>query len=200
MKKATLSRYDIDSQGRFIIDVASSRIEELYSNFERTVPYLKKDLDEYFVDYLIECVREIGSNSFIIRLDLEHLPDDLKKDRVIKSIRNYFIYLIECEKRKMKDMFRTSAVFFAGGVAIMVISILMRRAHFNSTNVIVEVLSEGLTVAAWVALWESLANLLIKLRPYLRNIRIYNKLAKAQVLFYKVHQDQSSDRAQSAVI
>jgi hypothetical protein len=45
------------------------------------------------------------------------------------------------------------------------------------------VFSEGLTIAAWVAIWEALANALLQWAPQRHNIRIFEHLATAPVLF-----------------
>ncbi|MGE5337782.1 MAG: hypothetical protein ACM3PU_08130, partial [Gemmatimonadota bacterium] len=44
-------------------------------------------------------------------------------------------------------------------------------------------LAEGLTVAAWVALWQVLASLLTKVPSTLRDIRRYERISAAPVEF-----------------
>jgi hypothetical protein len=46
--------------------------------------------------------------------------------------------------------------------------------------------SEGLAVAAWVSLWEALANFLIQCPPHNREIRLYKHLADASVTFQEL--------------
>jgi hypothetical protein len=45
------------------------------------------------------------------------------------------------------------------------------------------VFAEGLTVAAWVSLWEALAVLLIEWFPHRKNIVLYRRLANAELVF-----------------
>jgi hypothetical protein len=47
-------------------------------------------------------------------------------------------------------------------------------------------MSEGLTVAAWVSLWEALANFLIHWPPHNKELKVYDRLASAAVIFQKV--------------
>ena len=50
-------------------------------------------------------------------------------------------------------------------------------------GVVGQVCAEGLTVAAWVSMWEALATFLIQWRPYRRDIRLYRRIAGAEVSF-----------------
>ena len=50
-----LERYERTSDGKLIIDVSAARVEDLYSNFDRSAPYVRRDLDEDLADYLIAC-------------------------------------------------------------------------------------------------------------------------------------------------
>ena len=43
-------------------------------------------------------------------------------------------------------------------------------------------LVDGLTVAAWVALWEALATFFIEWPPFRRKLRLYEGLATAEVM------------------
>jgi hypothetical protein len=71
------SRYESHSTRRLAIDVSVGRIEELFEDFDSAASYVKKDLDQDFVDYLIESVREIGSYDFVIRINL---PTKVRRD------------------------------------------------------------------------------------------------------------------------
>jgi hypothetical protein len=57
MKKSIISRYERTEKNEVIIDASVRTVEDLYNNFDRTAPYLKKDLDQDFVDYIIEMSR-----------------------------------------------------------------------------------------------------------------------------------------------
>jgi len=52
MKKSIISRYERTENKEVIIDVSIRAVEDLYNNFDRTAPYLKKDLEQEFVDYV----------------------------------------------------------------------------------------------------------------------------------------------------
>ena len=63
-----LSRYEWDTTGNIVVDVSANRIEDLYNNFDKDAPYIRRDLDSDFADYLAACAREIGKSRFIKEL------------------------------------------------------------------------------------------------------------------------------------
>jgi hypothetical protein len=183
VKKSILSRYERTEQGEVVIDASVRTVEDLYNNFDRTAPYLKKDLDQEFVDYVTDCVREIGSHPFVIRISLSTMPDEPVMDRVRRSIRTYFLYLQETDRRALRNMVRRSILLFAIGVALLVPAILATRRSSMSEGVLAEVFAQGLTVAAWVSLWEAIANLFIEWYPHRHDIKQYGRVTEAPVMF-----------------
>lgn len=182
-RKKLLERYTQLEDGRVAIDVSLESVEDLYDRFERAVPFIKKDLNDEFADYLAESGREIGSHPFAVRLNLDRLPDESLMDRVRASIRRYFEYREGIEARAMKRMFDTSLWLGAGGFLLLAGDITLNRFFADTAGVVGGILLGGLTIAAWVALWEALANLLVNWAPHLRDIRLYRRLAGAEILF-----------------
>lgn len=168
-----------------IIDVAAGRVEDLYENFDRTAPYHKKDLDEGLVYYLTECVREIGKVEFVIRFTFERYPSDELVRRIRTSIHKFFIYQQELETGAMKKMLRTSLTLFVIGIAILGISLWLGHVITAAPerSFLDTFFAEGLTIVAWVSMWEGLATLLLNLIPHLNRISQYGSIACAPVLF-----------------
>lgn len=183
MEKRILERYARTGDGRLAIDVAAARIEDLYSCYDKSAPYLKKDLEPELVDYLVECARELGGESFVVRFSLDNAIDTEGAARLKESVRRYFLYLKHLELRELKSMFRTSLILLAVGIGILTLSVWLNRQIEVHETVIGRVFAEGLTVAAWVSLWEALATFLINWAPHRRRIRLYERIAAAPVLF-----------------
>ena len=198
MKKSIIGRYERTENNEVIIDVSIRAVEDLYNNFDRTAPYLKKDLEQEFVDYVIECVREIGRNNFIIRISLSNMPDEVVMERVRRSVRTFFHYLQEAEKRALRIMFRRSLVLFIIGIALLALAIVATRQLSSSRGVLAEVFAQGLTVAAWVSLWEAIANLFLEWYPHRQDIKIYNQVMNTQVTFR--HHNNSEDLNESHTV
>ena len=186
MKKTILERYEKTETGRLIIDVSIPTIEQLYNNFDRTAPYYRKELDPEFTDYLIESVNEIQNKKFVIRITLAYTPEDSLKDRIRNSINNYFLYLKELEYRALVVMLKRSLVLLGAGLVLLIFAIIATRNSTEEWGVLEEVLSQGLTVAAWVALWEATANIFLEWSPHHHNITIFNKIIKSPLWFRNI--------------
>lgn len=183
MKRDVLDRYERGADGSILIDVAADRVEDLYSDFDRSAPYIRRDLDQDLVDYLIDCARELESEPFTISFTLASPPDEAGLSRIRGSVNNFFLYLVEVEQLKVRQMVRRSLVLFCIGVAILFISVWANRWLGPDRTVVAHVFAEGLIVAAWVALWESLATFVIEWFPRLRNIKLYRRLSAVEPVF-----------------
>ena len=183
MKKTILGRYEVTDRHEVVIDVSIRTVEELYNNFDRNAPYTKKDLDQEFVDYIIDSVREIGDNSFIVRITLSSMPDKIIMNRVRGSIQTYFLYLKDVENRSIEVMFRRSFKLFGLGIFLLALGIILNRHFSTNEGFFTQIFSEGLTIAAWVSLWEAIAKIFIEWRPHTKNIELYERVMKAPVIF-----------------
>ncbi|MGB2822727.1 MAG: hypothetical protein WBF17_17215 [Phycisphaerae bacterium] len=183
MKRDALSRYERASDGSILIDVAAPRVEDLYNDFDRSAPYVRRDLSQDLVDYLIDCARELGREPFVLRFTLAESPDDSRLSRIRKSVNACLLYFAERERQEILRMVRRSAVLFCIGLAILFVSVSVNQALGAERSVVANVFAQGLTVAAWVSLWEALAVLLIEWSPHRKDILLYQRLANARLVF-----------------
>lgn len=183
MKKEILERYERNESGEVIINISAHKIEDLYDNFDRKSHFLKKDLNQDLVEYIIDSVSEIDSELFLIEFSLEQESKDEAISRVRNSINHFFLYMKELELKKMKEMMRTSIILLFTGLTLAGISVLVNDSALAKNSIIGGVIAEGLTVAAWVSLWESLATFLIKWMPYRKKISLYQKISDSKVTF-----------------
>jgi len=178
-----LDRYSRTDEGLVIIDIAANRVEELYSDYDNTAHFLKKDLEPDLVEYLVESAREIGKEPFGIRFSFASPVDEESTSRVYQSISTYFTYLGHRETRELKQMFRTSVILLLVGLAILTLAVRINLYFAHTETVVSHVFAEGLTVAAWVSLWNALATFLINWAPHHRERRLCARIAAAPVLF-----------------
>lgn len=183
MRRDVLSRYERDSDGNIIVDISATRVEDLYNDFDKSTPYIRRDLDQDLTDYLISCIRELASAPFIIRFTLTNQPDELKMERIRRSLNTYFLYLAETETLLILQMFRRSAIFLAIGIGLLCASVSLNQLLGPTRSLTANVFVEGLTVATWISLWEALATFLIEWFPHRKNVRLYRRLASTQLAF-----------------
>ncbi len=183
MDRHILDRYSRTDQGLVSIDIAANRVEELYSDYDNSAHFLKKDLEQNLVEYLVESARELGREPFVIRFSFGTPVNEEAMSRVRLSLGTYFTYLGHLQMRELRHMFRTSFILLMVGIAILYLAVRLNLYLEHGESVISRVFAEGLTVAAWVSLWESLATFLINWAPYRRQIRLCQRIAAAPVLF-----------------
>lgn len=183
MKQDIFSRYEPHSHKRLAIDVSVGKIEELFEDFDSAASYVKKDLDQDFVEYLIDSVREIGSYDFVIRINLPMHVKERHRKRLRKSIKSYFRYLELIERRKLKKTLWKSLMLFCLGMLLLAISMTLKGNMGHLSGVMQELMTEGLTVAAWVSLWSAFARLIFELGSMIADIRIFRRIASREVVF-----------------
>lgn len=181
MKKEILERYARTAGGAVIIDISADSVEELYNDYDWYAPYVKKELDADLVGYIIESVKEIGSEPFIIRFHIDTPVDAELASRLQESVRNYFRYLRELELHAFRKMVRTSFYLLLIGLAFITASIWVNTRFENAMGVLQKVFAEGLTVAGWVSLWEAVALFLIDWMPHRKTITMYERIAHSEI-------------------
>jgi hypothetical protein len=183
VKQDILNRYEFLSDKRLAIDVSVGKIEELFEDFDSAASFVKKDLDQDFVDYLIECVREINKYDFVIRINLPVSVQEDHRKRLRKSIKSYFRYLELLSRQNLRKMLWHSFLLFCLGMFLLTISLNLKGNVEHFGTMVEDLLIEGLTVAAWVSLWAAFANLIFKLTRIISEIRIYRRIAGIHVIF-----------------
>jgi hypothetical protein len=182
-KKAILNRYALTETGKIIIDVSASRVQDLYNDFDKTAPYIKKDLEGELVEYLLGCAHEIGKKEFVICFNVDEPMDKESINRVKESVRTYFSYLKELGSREIRDMLRRSFFLLFFGLSLLMLSLWVNKITSSIENVFVQIIAPGLTVVAWVSLWEAIATFLIQWRTKRKEIKLFERLSGVDISF-----------------
>lgn len=183
MKKSILNRYGRTESGTVILDVAATRVADLYENIDKVSPFVKKDLDPRLAEFLKDGAQDIGHEPFVIRITLNEAPSDELKGRVSASIANFFTYMIDVERRGMRKMAKRSLFLLVAGLSFLALATHLSDWLTGSAYDLVHVFPEGITVAGWVSLWHATATFLIDWAPRRTDIQHYRHLAEAPVLF-----------------
>lgn len=183
MKANILERYVRLADGRYVIDITAGKVSDLYDDFDNYTPYVRKELDQNLVEYITDSARDLRKNDFVIRFHLVEPADEEMKSRIMVSVKSYFLYLKTIELNELARVIRTSSIFFLLGIAMLFITVWVNENLSANVTVLEKVFAQGLTVASWVALWEALATFLVNWTPYSRQIRLYERIARAPVEF-----------------
>jgi hypothetical protein len=198
MKSTILERYSKTPDGHYIIDITAGKVNDLYDDFDSYTPYVRKELDQNLVDYITDSARDLASEDFVIRFHLLEPPVNEMKKRITASLHSYFRYLKTIELNELGRVMRTSSIFLLLGLAILFLSVWVNENLSDNITVLHKVFAQGLTVAAWVALWEALATFLINWTPYSRRIKLYERIASAAIEFMPA--TEQTETAESEIV
>lgn len=150
-------------------------------------PFIEKDLDDDAIAYIVSYFEEFALND---RIDiLIHLPKSQRKktsEKIIrKAIHNYFFYRKELELHKIKKQIDSSKLSLIIGFFILILSMAIKFFVVGYINYywLSVILSEGLTIGGWVAMWKPLGEILYAWLPMKRDKEIYKKISESNVDF-----------------
>ena len=177
MKDSIIERYEKNLNDEIIIKIYTSKIEDLYEDYDKKSTFIKKDLKDDLENYLIESVEEIGNHPFTINFSFDEKTDFSSNARLKNSTKEYFEYLQLLEHKKMKTQLKNSLIFLLIGFIFVSISFNISE----NENFFYRLISEGAMVGGWVSLWEALATILIKWLPLKNKLKIFRKISNANI-------------------
>lgn len=179
MKNSIINRYDKNQKEELILKISTSKVEDLFEDYDKKSTFIKKDLKESLEKYLIQSVEEIGNHPFIIKFYFDEISDEESNQKVRNSIKDYFEYLQYWEQKKMKEQIKNSFIFFIIGFVFVSISFNLSE----NEDFFIKLISEGAMVGGWVSLWEALATILIKWLPLRNKLKIFKNIFEAKIEF-----------------
>lgn len=165
---------------RVHIDLDTYR--DVYSEWDFS-PLINRDLDEDLIEYIYTCSKEIGlkrSMALVFHMP-ESLKDYVKELRSIEGYHRYFNYKLRMLKYKTWENRRQGLLLVVLGVVLLILSSF---SHLLSLEPLVEeVLSEGLMIGAWVAMWETFTILFFGTAEDRHMIRHYKRLNEIPIFY-----------------
>ncbi len=167
-----------------VIEIRLDTIHRLFNSMDPS-PFKERDLDQDAEEFIVSWAQEYPMKDPIrLVIHLNRLPDDFTPEQIESAIRNYFTYRATISRleftRLMKDA--RSSLFI--GVTFLAVCLTLAHAVGKGTAEAGgwrPILSEGLTIAGWVAMWKPVETALYRWWPVLRLDRIHRKLAGLSV-------------------
>jgi hypothetical protein len=173
-------RYEFTPEGRAIIDLTVENISDLFNSFDKRAVYTRRELDQDFVEYIVDCVKELGREEFEIRISIEKEFNVMQEHTLRKAIVNHFSYLYSIEHQRIKGEFKLFLFLTLLGVALAFL-VYKLNIQEDEAEVWLNIFYEGIVVAMWVAFWEAITSLIFGFRPYYKNRRMYSRIIKANL-------------------
>lgn len=172
-----------EREGKLLIELELHNMMQIFNSFD-PAPFHEKELDENADEYIYNTVGE-----FPLKQPLEiviYVPPpefNTKTERSLKeAIRNHFLYkkvLTEIDLRRLLQRGRRNMT-----IAIIFLFLCLLTIRLLSTlegGLLKTMLSEGLTIIGWVAMWEPIYVFLYGWWPIVQKRNIYRKILNMDV-------------------
>ena len=175
------NRYEFTKDGKAIIDISVESMNDLFNSFDKKASFVKRELDQDFVDYIIDSVKELGTREFLIRVSIDQEFNMLQENILRKAVANYFTYRYQIENLNLRKEVRKFTMLMMLGIVLFTIVSIYKLPDTPDIEVWKKILQEGMVVAAWVAIWEAVTSLIFGWNPYYIKRGIYERVAAAEL-------------------
>jgi hypothetical protein len=169
------------SEGPIKVRVAT--VDQLFNRMDPT-PLQERALDEEVADWIEEWAEDFDHHH---PLSLEiFVADGMvggREQAIADGLHNHFEYREWQAGRQLRKVFREGRISLVIGLAALAGFNAASRLIGSSTNPVVEVIHEGLSVLGWVSMWRPLEMLLYDWWPIRNERRACQRLAEATVTF-----------------
>ncbi len=174
-------RYEFTNDGKAIIDISVESMTDLFNSFDKKASFTKRELDQDFVDYTIDSVKELGEREFIIRVSVDQEFNMLQENILRKAVVNYFSFLYQVENRNLQREMRKFILLLALGIALLSFIYLHELPEAEEVELWKKIVQEGFVIAAWVSLWEAVSAFFFGWGPFYAKRRIYERIAATEL-------------------
>jgi len=178
-----IASYYNREQGRILIEVKAGSAARLFNAMDPS-PLEAKELDGATAEYIADAAREFPLKT-AMRLVLYPTGDkDWKSrpDAVREAVHNYFEYRAGVAARELRELLRRGWRSLAIGAAFLFACITARHLlGAYKEHLYHGIISEGLLISGWVAMWRPIQIFLYDWWPIRRKRMIYEKLSRMEV-------------------
>jgi len=166
-----------------LIELSLNKIGQLYNSFDPS-PFHEKELDSDADAYIFSAMREIGADK-PIKLVIDLPPEELKAPGaadIERAIRNHFAYRLQTARRDLRHELQRGRTSLLIGLAFLAACMIGREVALGFVpSAIQRILSEGLLIIGWVAMWGPLEVFLYGWWPVVCRARFLERLGVVDV-------------------
>ncbi|PAT01196.1 hypothetical protein CI105_08095 [Candidatus Izimaplasma bacterium ZiA1] len=170
-----------EEKNEFLLEMSLNNFDEMFDDWDASI-IRKKDLDPELVDYLIEAVTELPYKAKIgISFRLHKKHKDIRLEEITKTVfTNYFTYQIHLKNRQVYRLLKRASIYLILGFIFILFAYNLEN---NTTEILFDVLAEGLFIGGWVFVWESISLLFFKIKSVLSITKKYSKIINSRIYF-----------------
>lgn len=162
--------------GVVLVELRLSSLRQLFNSLD-PAPFHEKDLDADAEAYIVESVREFPLDQkmkLVIHLPRSELATSVN---LAASIHHHFLLRAQELRRELSYQLHQGRITLGIAVVFLFACLLLRQAVYSlDESTLTHVLSEGLLITGWVAMWRPIDILLYEWWPIRRRCRVAEKL------------------------
>ncbi len=146
-------------------------------------PFQEKDLDRDAEEFIVSWANEFPRGSELsLRVHLVEMPADDPTAMIADAVNNYFQYRRGGLQREFRQLMARGRLTLLIGLSFLAVCLLIAQYLYTlDKGPLIALLSEGLTIAGWVAMWRPMEIYLYEWWPIRRKMKLYEKLARMEV-------------------
>jgi len=165
------------------INLSLSNYEEIYNPYDYS-QYRKRDMDEYFLDYIYE--ESLGIPlKYNVKLSFhikKEIYDEEKTKNLKNAIKNNFKWRVEILSKKIKELYNKAILLFLAGLLFLGLTMIFTTS-VESVGSFFDIFVESLSIIWWVFLWDLIELLAFDLTKLLKKRRFLKRLVGSKVEF-----------------
>ena len=176
------------ASGKHSIQLKLRDPAQLFNSMDPS-PFNEKDLDHDAEEFIISWARELPPKAPLrLLVHFENaLQGDQSEESIGNSVRHYFGYRASINRLDLRQLLRQGRLSLLIGVGFLLLCFSASRflsIHFGDAS-FSAALSEGLTIAGWVAMWRPMEIFLYDWWPLKRRggllVRLSRMLVQVQI-------------------
>jgi hypothetical protein len=158
----------------YLIEIRLRDLRQLFNTLD-PAPFHEKDLDPAAEEYLVSAVREVGAHASKLVLYVPAAAESNQVHALVAAIRHYFTYRARHTGEQLRLLLRRGLVSFAIGCVFLFACLYLRQMIDGV------ILSEGLLILGWVAMWRPVEIFLYDWWPELGKRRLFARIGRMNI-------------------
>jgi hypothetical protein len=184
-------------RGSYLIEMRLRDIRQLFNTLDPS-PFNEKDLDAAAEEYLVSAARELGRHPSRL---VFHVPASSSSDarvEVASAVRHYFTHRAWHTGEQLRLLLMRGLISLAIGLLFLFTCLSMRQVLdvFGAVPG-KEILSEGLLILGWVAMWRPVEIFLYDWWPEFGKRRLFHRIAGMSIEVRPTEVEESSQLPQA---
>lgn len=166
----------------YLIEIRLSNVNQIFNSFDPS-PFLEKDLDQDAESYIVQSVSELSLKTPLkLVFYLSKQGQDEETAILPEAIHNYFEYRKHNAARELRQILRQGRISLIIGLLFLGVCIsISKLITLFSDSTFASILTEGLSIVGWVAMWRPLEIFLYDWWPIHRTEQVFDKLSRIKI-------------------